>query len=97
MLYEVITGVITLEAAVTDRELQLTVIDNGFGMDDSTLLRIFEPFFTTKAPGRGRGLGLAVCQRLVEEAGGRISVTSTVGAGTCFTLHLPLAEGTDHG
>lgn len=91
------SGEIILETAVTDRELQLTVADNGTGMDDATLRRAFEPFFTTKAPGRGRGLGLAVCQRLIEEVGGRISVTSTVGAGTRFTLHLPQEEATGHG
>ena len=90
-------GEITIEAAATEGELLLTVTDNGTGMDDATLRRAFEPFFTTKAPGRGRGLGLAVCQRLVEEAGGRISVISTVGNGTRFTLHLPLAEATEHG
>jgi signal transduction histidine kinase len=90
-------GDIILEVTVEKRELQLTVADNGIGMDETALRRIFEPFFTTKAPGRGRGLGLAVCQRLTEEAGGRITVDSTSGAGSRFTLHLPLAEAHSHG
>ncbi len=90
-------GTITLEAIADQRSLQVTVADNGAGMDEATLRRAFEPFFTTKAPGQGRGLGLAVCQRLVEEAGGCISLTSTLGSGTRFTLHLPLSREPEHG
>jgi signal transduction histidine kinase len=83
-------GEIVLEAARRDGELTVTVADNGAGIDAATLRRVFEPFFTTKAPGQGRGLGLAVCQRLIEEAGGRIAVASTVGTGSRFTLVLPM-------
>jgi len=85
-------GEIVLEATAGGSELRLTVADNGTGMDEATLRRVFEPFFTTKAPGRGRGLGLAVCQRLIEEAGGRITVDSTIGTGSRFVLHLPLVK-----
>ena len=85
-------GAIVLEATSAGGELSLTVADNGAGMDEATLRRVFEPFFTTKAPGRGRGLGLAVCQRLVEEAGGRITIDSATGSGSRFTLHLPVAK-----
>jgi signal transduction histidine kinase len=85
-------GEIALESTAPGGMLQVSVADNGIGIDEETLQRIFEPFFTTKAPGRGRGLGLAVCQRLVEEAGGKLVARSTPGQGSRFTLYLPLVE-----
>lgn len=90
-------GEIALEATAVGEGVQLSVVDDGAGMDEATLGRVFEPFFTTKAPGRGRGLGLAVCQRLIEEAGGRISVDSAIGHGSRFTLHLPVTKESAHG
>ncbi len=67
----------------------MTVTDNGPGMDRGTAERIFEPFFTTKAD-EGTGLGLAVCRRIVDPYRGEISVESTPGQGTTFTITLPL-------
>lgn len=82
-------GVIRLVAAADNQAVRLTVSDRGAGIDPETLAKIFDPFFSTKAPGQGRGLGLAVSHRIVEEAGGRIEVASRAGEGSSFTVVLP--------
>ena len=70
------------EAAVV-----VAVEDNGPGIDPDQLASVFEPFFTTKFT--GTGLGLAISKSLVEQHGGRIEVTSELGAGTSFLIILP--------
>jgi len=66
------------------------VADNGKGIPPEVLPRIFDPFFTTKDVGKGTGLGLSIVYKIVEQHGGSISVDSTVGVGTRFTVVLPL-------
>jgi len=68
---------------------QISVRDNGIGMDAATQEKIFEPFFTTKASGIGTGLGLSMVQGYVEALQGVIDVASEAGKGTCITLWLP--------
>jgi signal transduction histidine kinase len=68
----------------------LEVADNGAGMDQDTLRRVFDPFFTTKEPGTGTGLGLSVSYQIAADHGGGIDVRSQPGAGTVFTLTLPV-------
>jgi signal transduction histidine kinase len=71
--------------------VEVTVSDDGRGIDVSTVPRIFDPFFTTRLGQGGSGLGLAIVHNIVTGAlGGRVTVSSTPGAGACFTLDLPL-------
>ena len=71
----------------------IAVSDQGPGIPEQNLPRIFERFFTTDADRSGTGLGLAIVKSVVEALGGTVSVRSTVGQGSCFSLHLPARAG----
>ena len=73
-----------------ESNLIVKICDNGCGIPQKDLPFIFEPFFSSKVDQGRTGLGLAVTHHLVREIGGRISVESRVGEGTCFTVTLPL-------
>ncbi len=87
-------GRITLSAEVDRKNrVALSVTDTGTGISKENLGKIFDPFFTTKREGEGTGLGLAICHSIVEHNGGSLQVQSEVGAGTTFTVRLPVDQG----
>jgi two-component system, NtrC family, sensor kinase len=69
--------------------VELTVRDNGPGLPPELIDKIFEPFVTTKEPGKGTGLGLAVCARLIEGMGGVIHADNAAEGGAVFRVLLP--------
>jgi PAS domain S-box-containing protein len=70
-------------------EVIMTVADNGPGVPAEIRSRIFEPFFTTKPTGVGTGVGLSMCQGVVESHGGRIAIDDTPGGGATFVVTFP--------
>ena len=74
------------------KHLQLTVKDEGCGMDAVVLGRIFEPYYTTKEQGKGTGLGLSVIHGIIKNHRGDITVASSSGKGTTFQVTLPVIE-----
>ena len=76
--------------AEKEQFVSVQVADTGIGMPKHILAHIYEPFYTTKKTGQGTGLGLFITKKLVESFSGRISVESSEGEGTCFTLTFPL-------
>lgn len=76
----------------TTNFIRIDVSDYGCGIPKEDLEKVFDPFFTTKDVGKGTGLGLSVSYGIIQEIGGRITVDSTAGAGTTFSVFLPVAE-----
>jgi two-component system NtrC family sensor kinase len=83
-------GTITIRTRADDAMVCVAISDTGSGMAPEVLAKVFDPFFTTKPVGQGTGLGLAVSFGIVEQHGGRIEVESTPGAGTTFSVMLPV-------
>jgi CheY-like chemotaxis protein len=83
---------VTCENEEKDQKyVKITVRDSGIGIPANEIDRIFDPYFSTKQ--EGSGLGLAITYSIIKKHGGRISVQSEPGAGTIFTIYLPLSEG----
>ncbi|HKT72193.1 MAG TPA: ATP-binding protein [Steroidobacteraceae bacterium] len=86
-----LTGRITLTTTTDGEEVAISIGDNGCGIPQENVEKVFDPFFTTKPVGLGTGQGLAIARSIVvEKHGGRIDVSSELGVGTTFTLHLPI-------
>ena len=83
-------GKLTLTTRSDGAGVAVDVADNGKGIAPDVLPKIFDPFFSTKEIGKGTGLGLSISYKIVQQHGGRIDVDSRPGAGTRFTVWLPL-------
>jgi signal transduction histidine kinase len=82
-------GLVIAATEIANDRVQIRVTDTGCGIPPDRIRAIFDDFVTTKR--RGLGLGLAISKKIVEQLGGRISVTSEVGRGTVFVLDFPRA------
>jgi signal transduction histidine kinase len=77
------------------REIEIRVTDEGVGISPENRERIFDPFFSTKP--KGTGLGLALTHKIICAHTGSIEVSSVPGQGSCFTVFLPVADGSKVG
>ena len=84
-------GRLDIESGVhpQDGQILIRIKDTGIGIPPENISKLFEPFFTTKKR-KGVGLGLSVAYGIVQDHGGSIQVQSAVGAGSTFTIKLPL-------
>ncbi|MEG5001993.1 sensor histidine kinase, partial [Microcoleus sp. B4-D4] len=81
---------ITIQTSLVERQVKISIADNGRGMNESVKQKIFDHLFTTKGVGKGTGLGLAIARQIIEEKhGGFIQVNSILGQGTEFIISLP--------
>jgi len=85
-------GTIIFRAFPQGNRIVIEIQDTGHGIAPEEVSKIFEPFYTTKEVGKGTGLGLAVCYGIITEHGGRLSVRSNIGAGTTFSMFLPIQK-----
>lgn len=83
-------GALRIEVSAKHHSGKILVEDEGMGIEPAMLQQIFKPFFSSNR-GTGHGLGLAFCQRVVQSAGGTISVKSEFAVGAAFTIELPVA------
>jgi two-component system, NtrC family, sensor kinase len=81
-------------AAVSGSVVEIEVRDDGPGIPAELLEQIFEPFVTTKEPGKGTGLGLAVCARIIDDMGGSIRAENAPDGGAVFHIILPALAAT---
>ncbi|MBI2470326.1 MAG: GHKL domain-containing protein [Planctomycetes bacterium] len=90
-----IERILSVKTERKDKSIQIHLKDTGCGIPDENMKTIFEPFFTTKEAGKGTGLGLPICQKIIHEHGGNIQAFSQLGKGTTFTIELPQIETID--
>ncbi|OUC12010.1 MAG: hypothetical protein B0A82_24730 [Alkalinema sp. CACIAM 70d] len=82
---------IQIHTSLEGNQVNIAITDNGPGMAEEIKIHIFDHLFTTKEVGRGTGLGLAIARQIVEEKhGGHLTVQSTLGQGTTFTINIPI-------
>lgn len=81
-------GVLEIKSCKNGENVEFTFADTGTGITDPVMAKIFTPLFTTKA--QGMGFGLAICKRITEAHGGKITVKSAPNKGSIFTVSLPI-------
>ena len=84
------SGALRIVVSAGDVYVDIAFIDTGKGIAPEEMQRVFEPYHTTKRT--GTGLGLMIVQRIIDEHGGEIELSSKPGAGTCFKVRLPRSE-----
>jgi signal transduction histidine kinase len=82
--------VVRVKAQAFRNWIRISIWNNGEAIPIHVQSKLFQPYFTTKKPGQGTGLGLTICQQLIEQHGGRILFSSQEGD-TCFVVDLPKA------
>lgn len=82
---------VTIKTERNDDQIEISVIDNGTGIQTADINKIFQPFYTTKPTGKGTGLGLSLANDIVRAHGGLITVNSTQNEGSVFIIKLPAA------
>lgn len=80
---------VRLSCREEDGSIVFEVEDNGIGMDRETRRKVFRSFFSTKGSGQGKGLGLLITRRIVQEHGGQVSCESSLGKGSRFRIEFP--------
>jgi two-component system NtrC family sensor kinase len=83
-------GKIIITTKSSKSNILVTISDNGCGIAPENISKIFTPFFTTKPAGAESGLGLASAYAIIQSHKGKITVESTLGSGSKFTIELPL-------
>lgn len=81
--------IIMLGTEFKNHMAQVYIQDNGIGMDNETIRKIFQPFFTTKGNSGGTGLGMPLCEGIINDHGGHMEINSSLGEGTRITCFLP--------
>ena len=84
------SGEIYIDVTKDNENIIIKFRDNGKGISPENLKKIFDPFFTTKPVGEGTGLGMSIAYKVIKNHNGDISVESTEGEGTTFTIKLPI-------
>jgi PAS domain S-box-containing protein len=83
-------GRIEIRTSKPGTNVEIVISDNGTGIPDEDREKIFDLFYTTKPTGKGTGLGMPICQNIVNKLGGDIIFESRVGEGTTFTVRIPV-------
>jgi signal transduction histidine kinase len=86
------TSYIRISCSRTNNQLLLQIEDNGIGIEQAYQDKVFDMFYRATVNSKGSGLGLYIVKEAVEKLGGTISLRSTHGEGTSFTLSLPRKE-----